>query len=76
MSLEELNKMLFEEYMGNNKKRETAEKLNISRIALYNWIKQGIPLKKLKEVSILTGISIVSLLIESYSKKYGNKNLN
>lgn len=67
---------MFEDYVKDySGKAVLAKKLGISRMRLYQWQKGGVPFDKIKRVSDVTGISIVSLLLESYSKRFGTEGL-
>ena len=67
---------MFEQYVKNYEgKSELAKKLGICRMRLYEWETQGVPFGQIVNVAKVTGISVLSLLLETYTKRYGTEGL-
>ncbi len=63
------------EELDKNKRSEIIKALKITRMALSLWIQDGIPWGRIYDVSRITGLSESSLLIDTYTKRYGNRGL-
>jgi hypothetical protein len=68
---------MFEQYVKDySGKEELAKKLGICRMRLHEWRTKGVPFSQMVEVAKVTGISVMSLLIETYTKRYGSEGLS
>ena len=68
---------MFEEYVSATKGRaDLASRFGVSRMTLNTWVRLGVPFGRIAEVSKHTKISVISLMIETYQKRYGIEGLS